>query len=253
MLVIVRLALGRLDGEVSAARVDVIRFGQERARTGPWRGDRHVAFLAPLPESPSPSAAFVRRCLGVLAERGFTRVVTGALLPAEQHGFLRAGFEVEERLALLAHDMGELPEMPDVPIRSCRAGDRSAVLALDHLAFPPFWRLDGDGLDEAVAATPRARFRVVDHGADAPTGYAITGRAGRRGYVQRLAVHPDVRLGGQGSALVVDGLRWLRRWRVTQTLVNTQLDNAPALALYQRLGFGRQALGLSVLTAGIDG
>ena len=232
--------------------MDVIRFGQERARTGPWRGDRHVAFLAPLPESPSPSAAFVRRCLNVLAERGFTRVVTGALLPAEQHGFLRAGFEVAEQLALLAHDMQDLPALPDVPIRTCRPSDRTGVLRLDHLAFPPFWRLDGDGLDEAVAATPRARFRVVDDGGDGPTGYAITGRAGRRGYVQRLAVHPEVRRRGYGQALVVDGLRWLRRWRVTQTVVNTQLDNAPALALYQRLGFRRQAFGLSVLAAGLD-
>ena len=252
MLLRVRPGIGRLDGEVSAARMDVIRFGQERARTGPWRGERHVAFLAPLPESPSPSVAFVRSCLGVLAERGFTRVITGALLPAEQHGFLRAGFEVEERLALLAHDLQDVPEGARVVTRPARASDRERVLAVDNVAFPPFWRLDGDGLDEAVAATPRARFRVVDHGADALVGYAITGRAGRRGYVQRLAVHPDVRRRGVGEALVVDGLRWLRRWRVTQAVVNTQLDNAAALALYERLGFRRQALGLSVLATGLD-
>jgi ribosomal protein S18 acetylase RimI-like enzyme len=233
--------------------VDVIRFGQERARTGPWRGDQHVAFLAPLPESPSPSAAFVRRCLGVLAERGFTRVVTGALLPAEQHGFLRAGFEVEERLALLTHDLGELPHVPRVRTRAARPADRNQVLAVDNTAFPPFWRFDADGLDEAVAATPHARFRVVDLEQASPTAYAITGRAGRRGYVQRLAVHPDSRHRGHAQALVVDGLRWLRRWRATTAVVNTQLDNAPALSLYEQLGFRRQALGLSVLAAALEG
>ncbi|MBV9662609.1 MAG: GNAT family N-acetyltransferase [Actinobacteria bacterium] len=238
---------------MSAARVDVIRFGQERARTGPWRGDEHVAFIAPLPESPSPSAAFVQRCLGVLAERGFTRVVTGALLPAEQHGFLRAGFEVEERLAVLAHDLRDLPEMPPVATRAARSSDRARVLMVDNVAFPPFWRLDGDGLDEAVTATPRARFRVVDGDEREPIAYAITGRAARRGYVQRLAVHPDARHHRLGQALVIDGLRWLRRWRATQAVVNTQLDNTPALGLYQRLGFRRQALGLSVLAAGLGG
>lgn len=231
----------------------MIRFGQERARTGPWRGDERVAFLAPLPESPSPSPAFVQRCLRVLADRGFTRVVTGALLPAEQHGFLRAGFEVEERLALLAHDMRDLPEMPPVGTRAARTSDRARVLAVDNLAFPPFWRLDGDGLDEAVAATPRARFRVVDGEPGVPIAYAITGRAGRRGYVQRLAVHPEARHRRLAQALVIDGLRWLRRWRATEAVVNTQLDNTPALGLYERLGFRRQALGLSVLAAGLDG
>lgn len=230
----------------------MIRFGQERARTGPWRGDERVAFLAPLPESPSPSAAFVQRCLRVLADRGFTRVVTGALLPAEQHGFLRAGFEVEQRLALLAHDLRDLPEMPPVGTRPARTSDRARVLVVDNLAFPPFWRFDGDGLDEAVAATPRARFRVVDGEPAVPIAYAITGRAGRRGYVQRLAVDPENRHRRLAQALVIDGLRWLRRWRATEAVVNTQLDNTPALGLYERLGFRRQALGLSVLAAGLD-
>ena len=82
-------------------------------------------------------------------------------------------------------------------------------------------------------------------------GYAITGRSGRRGYIQRLAVHPDCRGVGLGTALVTDGLRWLRRWRVRQAIVNTQFDNGRALALYERLGFARQPLGLSVLSAGL--
>ena len=41
-------------------------------------GDRHTAYLAPMPEYPAPSADFVRRCLDVLADRGFHRVLTGA-------------------------------------------------------------------------------------------------------------------------------------------------------------------------------
>src|SRR3712207_7399153 len=35
-----------------------------------------------------------------------------------------------------------------------------SVLALDHLAFDPFWRLDDGALDDSLDATPVARFRV---------------------------------------------------------------------------------------------
>ena len=76
--------------------------------------------------------------------------------------------------------------------------------------------------------------------------YAISGRAGRRGYVQRLAVHPRHQRAGIGRALVLDGLHWMRRRRVELALVNTQVDNAPALALYESLGFRPDSHGLDV-------
>jgi ribosomal protein S18 acetylase RimI-like enzyme len=82
---------------------------------------------------------------------------------------------------------------------------------------------------------------------DRIVGYAITGRAGRRGYLQRLAVDPDAQRGGIGSTLVIDALRWLRRWRSDRAMVNTQLANDRALSLYEGVGFTREASGLAVL------
>jgi ribosomal-protein-alanine N-acetyltransferase len=131
------------------------------------------------------------------------------------------------------------------------------VLELDRLAFDPFWRLDESGLDEAVAATPHTRFRVAlandEPGTETVVGYAITGRAGRRGYLQRLAVHPDAQGQGLGLLLVADALRWLRRWRAERAMVNTQLANGRALALYEGVGFRREPSGLSVLGRELDG
>ena len=235
---------------MGAPRVDVIRWGPERARAGPWRGDQQVAYLSPVVDAPVPSAAFVRRCLDHLAARGYRRVVTGALSPTESSGFLAAGFEISEQLHLLAHDLSAIPEI-EAPARFRRGsrGDEAAVLEVDHRAFPPFWQLDVGGLADALAATPQTRYRIAD--GPGVVGYAITGRAGRRGYLQRLAVDPRRAGLGIGAALVVDGLRWLRRWRADQAVVNTQLDNGRALALYERLGFRRQPLGLSVLSAGL--
>lgn len=227
----------------------MIAWGAERARAAPWRGDPSVAALTPLPDAPVPSAAFVQKCLGDLSARGYRRVVTSALTPSEQLGFLASGFTVSEQLHLLSHDLGELPVVPlsgGVHLVRAGRGDHHRVLDVDGRAFDSFWRLDERGLRDAIGATPTARFRIARRGTDL-VGYAVTGRAGRRGYVQRLAVDPGLQRQGIGAALVIDGLRWLRRRRAREALVNTQLGNDAALALYERLGFRRQPTGLSVL------
>jgi GNAT superfamily N-acetyltransferase len=228
-------------------RVDVLRLGADRLRVGTWRGDERVAYIAPLPDAPPTTSDSVRRCLDMLAGRGYDEVVTAALAPTDLDGFLTAGFSIRERLHLLSHDLCRLPPVPSAPLRRARRADRAAVLAVDSAAFPSFWRLDGPGLDEALRATPTARFRVA---ADPDAvGYAIVGRAGRRGYLQRLAVAPHRAGAGLGTALVLDGLHWARRRAVVQVVVNTQESNEHALALYERLGFRRQAVGLAVLQA----
>lgn len=225
---------------------EVVRRGHERLRVGPWRGDQRIAFIAPLGDSLPPTVAMVRHACSVLSDRGYERALTGALGERERASFERAGFEPHEQLHLLAHDLTDLPDAAPVPMRRGWRFDRAAALEVDGAAFPAFWRLDRDGLADAIDATPVARFRVVTEGRRI-VGYAVTGRAGPRGYVQRLAVHPDQQGRGMGAALVLDGLRWLVRRGARQAVVNTQVDNRRALELYQRLGFRLQPSGLLVL------
>ena len=73
---------------MTTVAADVLQWGWERARTGPWRGDGDIAYLAPLAPAGAPSVDFLQRCLETLTARGFTRVVTSALATAEQSGFL---------------------------------------------------------------------------------------------------------------------------------------------------------------------
>jgi ribosomal protein S18 acetylase RimI-like enzyme len=212
-----------------------------------------VAFIHPDPDAPLPSAEFLRRCLETLAARGYQRVVTGALSPLEQAGFLAAGFEVQERLHLLGIDLaGDLPPIPPgYPLRRVRRRRRDQILAVDQAAFSSFWQFDSGGLADALRATPAVRFRAaVEPGGDI-AGYAICGRAGARGYVQRLAVDPGRRRAGTGRRLLLDGLRWMQRRGVSRALVNTQVGNEAALALYLQIGFEEEPVRLSVLSAGL--
>jgi GNAT superfamily N-acetyltransferase len=224
---------------------DTLRWPGGWARLGSWRGEADVAYLAVGAQRP-PSAEILDRCLRTLRGRGYQRVLTNALAPAEALPFVDAGFSVHERLHLLAHDLGDIPAAT-ADTRRARSEDQPAVLALDQRAFRPFWRLDADGLTQALEATPAARFRVVD-GPGSLFGYAVTGRADRRGYLQRVGVDPAAQRAGLGRALVADALRWLRRHRARDAVVNTQLDNDAALALYRACGFQELPSGLCVMS-----
>jgi GNAT superfamily N-acetyltransferase len=221
----------------------------DRLRFGPWRGDALTAYIAPVRPGLGPiSAADVRRCLDAAAAARYRTAITAALPRREQGPFLDVGFTVGEHLHLLVHPLDHLPTLrPAAPLRRARRRDRAATLAVDHAAFESFWRLDDRGLGDALAATSAVHYRVAVGGPAGLMGYAITGRADHRGYVQRLAVDPAAEGTGVGATLLIDGLRWLRRWGARDALVNTQEGNERSLRLYQRTGFVLQPEGLAVL------
>jgi ribosomal protein S18 acetylase RimI-like enzyme len=233
---------------------NTIRWGKECARAGPWRADGSVAFLVPVPDGSAPSAEFVRRCLRVLADQGYERVVTGALSPAEQRGFLEAGFGVHEHLHLLVlDDVADIPPVPPGPrLRRVGVVRKRGVLEVDAASFPPFWRLDRAGLKEALGATQLGHLRVVLGVKRKVVGYSICGASGGRGFVQRLAVLPEAQGQGIGKRLLLDGVHWLRDLKVRQIAVNTQVGNDSALALYRKVGFRDDPAGLSVLSVGLQ-
>ena len=234
------------------SKLDVMQWGTDRLRIGPWRGDARTAFLAPVAGRPAASAT-IDRCLDVLAAKGYRSVITAALSRSEQEPFTELGFVVHERLHLLRHDLHQMPERSSLHLRRARPFDQGRVLDLDARAFDHFWRFDRGGLADARQATPSSRFRVAEgyrngcRGRTGVVGYAITGRAGDVGYLQRLAVDPDHHHRGIGTALVTDSLWWSRRRGAAVVLVNTQETNVAAQSLYRRLGFEYEEHGLAVL------
>lgn len=237
------------------AHEHVFTWRAERARLEPAFDSRHgsVRFsLMPMPGAAPLSAAFVRRCVEHARDQGGSEIVTPAVTAHEAAGLRDAGFLERAALHLLVHDLDPIPDerrvRAEAAYRRAVPGDRAAILRVDEAAFGPDWCLDGGGLREAVNATPRVRVRVADDRRLGSTiGFAVTGRAGRRGYLQRLAVDPIVHGNGIGRALVVDALRWSKRWRVSRVVVNTQIGNHVAYGMYRKLGFVDAPIGLYVL------
>ncbi len=217
-----------------------------------WPGDDRAALVVILDPIEMPAAHHFERWLLELAPQGIDVVRTGALTPRLAERAELAGYRCIQELALLE---ARAPLATAPPARgsharrtsACRHGrtgesELPALAAVDRAAFGDLWRLDASLLADVCAATPAHRARVVRENDRTlartdPVGFLISGRAGRNGYLQRLAVDPTQQRAGIATALVADALAWMRRWRCERVLVNTHVDNEPALALYRRFGF----------------
>ena len=196
---------------------------------------------------------------------------TPALTPDEARGFIDAGFTVRSNLALLTHDLNrdqinlsrQTQEGRENSNRSNNSNNFStfaltrfrrrnteALLAVDLAAFGIGWEMDHHELVLAETATPVTRVRLALDHTETLVGFAITGRAGRRGYLQRLAVSPQAQGHGIGTALILDALRWSRRHNVRRLVVNTQIGNLGALRLYRTHGFTDAPVGLLLMERG---
>jgi ribosomal protein S18 acetylase RimI-like enzyme len=176
---------------------------------------------------------------------------SAALYPRAAARFEAAGFEVADRLVLLradltdAHVQAAAAGHGDRSTRTLRRHQFGAAAEIDRAAFGSPWGHDAAELAEICRATPThaARYRVstrrrvgIGHRAE-PVAFAIAGASSEHGYLQRLAVDPQVQRRGHGRALTTDALRWMIRRHLPDCLVNTSVDNAAALGLYRSLAF----------------
>jgi ribosomal-protein-alanine N-acetyltransferase len=94
-------------------------------------------------------------------------------------------------------------------------------------------------LTEALEATGKSRVLIIRDSDGAPTGFAIVGFGSAIPYLQRVAVHPDWQGRGMGRSLVRVAARPARQAGARVMLLNTQLDNEPAMRLYESEGYVR--------------
>ena len=211
-------------------------------RVQQWSFRPEVAQLVLYQQRRLPSVADLQRWAHELGELGYTRLRTTAVTGHAATRLESVGFSVLQELALLEYTAPREGAGP----RSAAAGapttrrllvtEHRRASAIDTAAFGTDWALDEVAIHDVCSATPRHRGRAAG---EPLAAYAISGRDGKQGFLQRLAVRPDAQRRGLGAALVRDSLRWCARWRVERVLVNTPTDNEGALALYEGTGFTR--------------
>jgi ribosomal protein S18 acetylase RimI-like enzyme len=203
----------------------------------PWSFSTDIAHLVFYNQSRVPSPDDVRKWMAELSRLGYRSVRTGALGLVGSSVVAELDFQLVQTLALLEHN--DPASAPPTKVETSRLPFTRLQQAsnTDVAAFGAVWGIDATTIADMSTATPAHRMRSI--GGNGPTlnGYAVSGRDGRLGFLQRLAVDPAAQRRGIGSALVADSLRWLARWRCARVLVNTHVDNTAALALYHRMGF----------------
>ncbi|MEY4371304.1 MAG: hypothetical protein RL219_73 [Actinomycetota bacterium] len=239
-------------GRVLRARVPYHDPDEFAARVRPWPDEPGTVQLITVDQS-APPPEVIRSWLDELRSEGVSRVRTGALGPTMRPPYFECGFTVRQELTLLSHDLTDLRTLRTPGaldggpvLRRGRTGDLVSLALTDRRAFGSMWCMDLQGIVDACTATPNHRLRIAMEGSQV-LAYAVSGRAARSAYLQRLAVDPDAQGRGLGRMLTVDALRWARRHRCTTMLVNTHVDNEAALHLYHSVGFVDMPYRLMVL------
>ncbi len=223
-----------------------------RARIGTWPYRPDVAHLVLLDHQMVPSDADVRSWIDTARRDGAVAIRTGALFPGSVGPFLAAGFGRIDELALLERPLEEYRRRRrEQRVRPLRRRHLDAAVRIDVSAFGPVWGNDRAALSDIMHATPFAHARSITVERTI-VGFAMTGVAGKVGYLQRLAVDPACQRHGVGAQLVDDALAWMHHRGATTAMVNTAADNDAALALYDTFGFRRRADSLVLLELRLD-
>ncbi len=120
-------------------------------------------------------------------------------------------------------------------LRPARPADLPALVEVEQSSFEEPWT---PITLASELAFPGAQL-WLEEGADGRlAGYAAFRWDGFDGHLLRIAVPPALRRQGVASRLLGAGLGWLRGLGAENCHLEVRATNQPAIALYQRFGFG---------------
>jgi len=230
----------KIDGDWPG--VVTLRRGWSRAVSRPWNDAVPMAHLRIV----RGGADFVAACSDSLADLGVEGVLSPPLPPSAQEMWREASFSSFAELRLLRHELDHVPA-PDHLVSTGSDDDIAEMLRIDAAAFDRFWRFDAAALEEARESTPRSVIHVVRRPEGGLAGFAVTGMGQVIAYLQRVAVDPEHQRRGIGRSLVRTAARWAKRQGARAMVLNTQVENEPAILLYEAEGFDVMGDRLAVL------
>jgi len=169
--------------------------------------------------------------------------------PADEAAALRHGLHVERDLLQLRRPLPVDVDVPSVTTRPFVPGkDEPEWVDVNNRAFESHPEQGGWNIDDVVEREAEAWFD--------PDGFLLhhddeTGKLAAfvwtkvhdeesppSGEIYVIGVDPAFQSRGLGRALTLLGLEWLHRERgITQGMLYVDASNAPAIAMYTRLGF----------------
>lgn len=118
------------------------------------------------------------------------------------------------------------------------AEDYDAILALWQQAKLPIRPAGRDSRTQFAAQIANGTQTVLGvREGDRLIGVVVATHDGRKGWINRLAVHPDVRRRGLGLYLIAEAERVLRDQGIQITAALIEDYNQPSLALFERAGY----------------
>ncbi len=134
-------------------------------------------------------------------------------------------------------------------LRPVKPADLPSILAVDHAAFVPGWRMHLPdfqmGMGEAVS------FFLAEVGSEA-VGYELTVPNGAAVHLARLATVPDMQGQGVGGSLLRAALKRCMTRGFHVMTVNTQASNLASQHLYRRFGFTNTSADVPVWEVRLD-
>ena len=137
-------------------------------------------------------------------------------------------------------------------IRAYRNEDEDAVIALWRACEMLRWSDPRKDIARKLKVNPEwflvAEAEETETAADAETtareivGTCMVGYEGHRGWINFLAVAPEVQGGGVGKALMAEAERLLREVGCAKINLQVRASNRKVVAFYERLGFASEEL-----------